>query len=261
MQFISRYFSLEALASYSAIGLIVIAVIAFNLFTDNPPDEKDLMNVQGEVVVIDPNFAFIKYGDGQVKITYECLCNYGWKEKNLASAKYLQAQVTGSSGKYEAWRLILDDKMILNRMDASGSPALISILALLSLIFIGIIAANKIKLKKLEKFYRGIFEKVMQIEDPELSVDERLAIVEELLASDDDRLLFSFAELGRFNDLPEALQIKVGDALGYFMAKYDDPPELYEDILRSLQPQVKTAALARFENRETIASDEAITNN
>jgi hypothetical protein len=261
MQFISRYFSLEALASYSAIGLIVIAVIAFNLFTDSPPDEKDLINVQGEIVVIDPNFAFIKYGDEQVKITYECLCNYYWKEKNLSSSKYLQAQVTGSSGKYEAWRLTLDDQMILNRMDTSNSPIFIGLLTILSLIFIGIIVANKIKLKKLEKLYRDIFEKVAQIENPELSVEERIAIVDGLVASDDDRLIFSLSDLGTLNNLPEALQIKIGDALGYFLAKYDDPPEFYEDILRSLQPAVKTAALARFGNQETIASDAVITNN
>jgi hypothetical protein len=256
MESLKRYFSLGHLASYSMMGLVFISVIGFNLIRDFPPEERDLKIIQGSILVIEPNYAHIKYGKDTVKIEYTCLCSHGWKENKLSSSANMQAWVTEKSGDYKAWKLILDNKPVLNNLEVSRSNYIfLGVIFSLTFLFIGIIVANKVQQKRNDRLLDPIFEDLERLENPDISVEERMSIVDKLIQIDDERLIFAFADLGTLNILPENLQKKIGYALGYFLAKNEESPDDFSDMLNVLQPVVKAAALVHFAKKIASADD------
>jgi len=244
MQSIKNYLTLDSLAKISIIIFIFIAVFAFKLIPDIPPDEKDLSVIEGEILVVEPNYAHIKINEKIVKVKYKCLCGHGWKDNKLANSKYLKASVTEKNGDYTAWILLLDQRVIFNEIE--GSTITYSVLAGifgLAVICLIIIFLNKLKQRSEDKHWKLICEQLYKISDQNLSLDERLKTINTLGATNNLELIIPFADIGMLNTLPESIQQALGDNLGRLLAHDQATIDDVEDMFNLLQPATKAAAL------------------
>lgn len=78
--------SLEVASFISKFILVILGIFFIKLWDSLPPDPKNMIEVEGEVVVIEPSYAHIKLNEKVVRVEISAYAIVGGKKSNLKIA-------------------------------------------------------------------------------------------------------------------------------------------------------------------------------
>ena len=218
------------------------------------PEKASLIPLTGTVQRIGKSNGVVNTNNGRVAVEYDCLCNYGWGEKQFEQGMTFTALGQHSDDGYHLWELSVDGRTLINYEDTAprllerretamryALPAII-LFALMSLQ----LAARSLRSRREEKCKKPLYPLLDQLHDQDKSDKKRLAVLPEILKFDPDDTLGPLEFMATQNTNSEAFLTHIGTALGEIWATLDI--EELESITL-VQPAAKRAAMAMLKKK------------
>ncbi len=238
----------QAILALSPI-MLVFFLVAFRqpLFTKIPL-KNELSVITGTLETIEEQHASILTSDGYIKVTYECLCHYGWGEKAFDYGMVISALAQNTDDGYQLWQLVINQQTIFTYADIAmkkqqqvhsanliAMPGIIISLVLLLQLVIQKIDDKKqlVDLAKLD----DLFDRLADVSQSDSS---RLDNLDEILSYQPFEIIGNLEVIGMFNNNSQLFSDRIGVELGLLWSEM-----AFEELqaIDYLQPAVKSAAM------------------
>lgn len=239
--------SLVISALVAKVVLAILVIFFVKTWNSIPLNSSSMVQIEGEIVVVEPKYAHIKLKDKVVRVEYKCICSDGWKEKQLANSKYLKATTSLDGKDYKAWVLFLDKDLVFDDLTNSATRYYLWYLgAFISLLCIAIIFFEKRHEKIDESKWQLLGKELDRIADNNVTIEDRLKDIDNLTSRLDAELIEPFANLAMLNTLPDPILTALGNSMGRLIIHDDafaDESD-FESFFNFVQPAAKKAVLA-----------------
>lgn len=238
------------------IGLVSISPLIFIFFLvsfweplfTSVPDKNDLELISGESIKIGKRHSIVKYNNQNIKVSYDCLCNYGWGEKSFKNGDNIYGLGEKADDGYILWSLKIADNEVINfeklttdKIERKTEAKKIAIpgMILSSLLMIQLFIQRS-KIKKEEKSNNELFDILDKVADSSEPDSTRLSYLKKVIIYDADIIVDPLVQIAMDNTNSDILQKAIGKELGALWNNMD-AQEL--EVIKYIQPSAKQAAV------------------
>ena len=238
----------QGLLSLSPLALVFFMVSFWEPLFETVPDRNELKVITGNANVIGKKGGSIDTPNGTLAIKYECLCDYGWGEKNFEKGVPVNSLGEQKDGEYNIWELKIGESQIFTYDDIASKklenvrnakdiaiPGIIISMALMLLL-----GMRKLKERKTQAEKSILFGLLDDLSDNSKPDPERLRCLDKILYYDTNDFIEALEVIAMNNTNSEIFLNRVGIELGGFWSGME-----VEEIeaVTYVQPAAKISAV------------------